>query len=63
MLRKLAATRVKQAKPTGKPVKLPRHLAAAESFEAGAREWFNRVMPGTSDSYRVRTGRMLEKEL
>lgn len=43
--------------------KLTRHLAAAESFEAVAREWFNRVMPEKSESYRVRTGRILEKDL
>jgi len=43
--------------------KLTRHLTAAESFEAIAREWFNGVMPGKSDSYRVRTKRILEKDL
>ncbi|GAB5452306.1 MAG: tyrosine-type recombinase/integrase [Halioglobus sp.] len=43
--------------------KLTRHLAAAESFEAVAREWFNRVMPDKSQSYRERTGRILEKDL
>ena len=43
--------------------KLTRHLAAAESFEAVGREWFNRIMPGKSKSYRDRTGRILEKDL
>ena len=43
--------------------KLTRHLAAAESYEAVAREWFNRVMPEKSNSYRERTGRILEKDL
>ncbi|MCP5128544.1 MAG: integrase arm-type DNA-binding domain-containing protein [Pseudomonadales bacterium] len=43
--------------------KLTRHLAAAESFEAVAREWFNQVMPEKSQSYRERTGRILEKDL
>ena len=43
--------------------KLTRHLAAAESFEAVAREWFDQIMPDKSDSYRVRTGRILEKDL
>lgn len=43
--------------------KLTRHLAAAESFEAVGREWFNQIMPEKSESYRVRTGRILEKDL
>lgn len=43
--------------------KLTRHLAAADSFEAVALEWFNQIMPGKSDSYRVRTRRILEKDL
>ena len=43
--------------------KLTRHLAAAESFEAVGREWFNQVMPDKSKSYRERTGRILEKDL
>jgi integrase len=43
--------------------KLTRHLAAAESFEAVGREWFNQVMPGKSKSYQDRTGRILEKDL
>ena len=43
--------------------KLTRHLAAAESFEAVALEWFNKVMPEKSDSYRVRTKRILDKDL
>jgi integrase len=43
--------------------KLTRHLAAAESFEAVGREWFNRIMPDKSKSYRDRTGRILDKDL
>ncbi len=43
--------------------KLTRHLAAAESFEAVGREWFNQVMPDKSKSYQERTGRILEKDL
>ena len=43
--------------------KLTRNLAAAESFEAVAREWFNQIMPEKSKSYRERTGRILEKDL
>jgi integrase len=43
--------------------KLTRHLAAAESFEAVAREWYDQTMPQKSESYRVRTGRILEKDL
>ncbi len=43
--------------------KLTRHLAAAESFEAVAREWFNQVMPEKSTSYRERTARILDKDL
>lgn len=43
--------------------KLTRHLAAENSFEAVSREWFSQVMPGKSDSYRVRTLRILEKDL
>ncbi|TXS96197.1 DUF4102 domain-containing protein [Parahaliea maris] len=43
--------------------KLTRHLAAAESFEAVAREWFNQTMPEKSKSYQDRTGRILEKDL
>lgn len=43
--------------------KLTRHLAAAEGFEAIGREWFDRTMPDKSESYRVRTGRILDKDL
>lgn len=43
--------------------KLTRHLASANSFEAVAREWFNQVMPTKSESYKTRTGRILEKDL
>jgi integrase len=43
--------------------KLTRHLAAAESFEAVGREWFNRNLSEKSKSYRERTGRILEKDL
>ncbi|MEM1404972.1 MAG: integrase arm-type DNA-binding domain-containing protein [Pseudomonadota bacterium] len=38
-------------------------LLAAESFEAVGREWFSRHMEEMSDSYRVRTRRILEKDL
>jgi hypothetical protein len=40
-----------------------RHLAAGDTFEAIGREWFNQVMDDKSDSYRVRTGRILKKDL
>jgi integrase len=43
--------------------KLTRYLAVAESFEAVGREWFNQVMPDKSESYRIRTGRILENDL
>jgi integrase len=43
--------------------KLTRNLAAADSFEAVALEWFGKVMPDKSESYRVRTRRILEKDL
>lgn len=43
--------------------KQTRHLAAADSFEAIGREWFNQVMDDKSESYRDRTGRILEKDL
>ncbi len=43
--------------------KLTRNLAAADSFEGVALEWFGRVMPDKSESYRVRTRRILEKDL
>jgi integrase len=43
--------------------KLTRHIASAESFEAVSREWFNQAMPEKSESYRVRTLRILEKDL
>lgn len=43
--------------------KLTRHLAAAESFEAVAREWFSTVMEDKSKSYQERTNRILEKDL
>lgn len=43
--------------------KLTRHLAAADSFEAVAREWYNQTMPDKSKSYQERTGRILEKDL
>jgi len=37
--------------------------AAADSFEAIAQEWFEIKMIGKSESYRVRTRRILEKDL
>ncbi len=43
--------------------KLTRNLAAADSFEAVGLEWFGKVMPDKSESYRVRTRRILEKDL
>ena len=43
--------------------KLTRNLAAADSFEAVALEWFGKVMPDKSESYRIRTRRILEKDL
>lgn len=43
--------------------KLTRHLAAAESFEAIAREWFNTKMLGHSEGHKARTMRALEKDL
>ncbi len=43
--------------------KVTRHLSEAESFEAVAREWFEQIMPDKSESYRARTGRILEKDL
>ena len=43
--------------------KFTRNLAAADSFEAVALEWFGKVMPDKSESYRVRTRRILEKDL
>jgi integrase len=43
--------------------KLTQHLASTDSFEAVAREWFNQMMSEKSDSYRVRTLRILEKDL
>ena len=43
--------------------KLTRYLAAAESFEAVAREWFEKEKAGWSDSHAERTKRLLEKDL
>jgi len=43
--------------------KLTQHLAATDSFEAVAGEWFSQKMKEKSDSYRVRTLRILEKDL
>ena len=43
--------------------KLTRHLAAAESFEAVAKEWFDMTMAEKSRSYHDRTKRILEKDL
>ncbi|MDO8860997.1 integrase arm-type DNA-binding domain-containing protein [Haliea sp. E1-2-M8] len=39
------------------------YQAAEDSFEAVGREWFNQVMDDKSESYRVRTRRILEKDL
>lgn len=43
--------------------KLTRNLAAADSFEAVAREWFEKTMAHRSEGHRKRTERMLEKDL
>ena len=43
--------------------KLTRHQAAAESFEALAREWFATKQRNKSEGHRKRTERMLEKDL
>jgi len=43
--------------------KLTRYLAAAESFEAVGREWFEKEKAGWSDSHAERTKRLLEKDL
>lgn len=43
--------------------KLTRNLTNAESFEALAEEWFAQVMPVKSEGHRVRTRRILEKDL
>lgn len=43
--------------------KLTRHQAAAESFEAIAREWFATKQRNKSEGHRKRTERMLEKDL
>ncbi len=43
--------------------KLTRHIAAAESFEAIGREWFEKTKAKWSDSHTDRTKRLLEKDL
>jgi integrase len=43
--------------------KLTRKQAAAESFEAIGREWFERHMENMSESHRTRTERIFEKDL
>lgn len=43
--------------------KLTRHIAAAESFEAIGREWFEKTKAKWSDSHTERTKRLLEKDL
>lgn len=48
---------------TKKVEKLTRHQVAAESFEAVGREWFAQTMVDKSESYRMRTLRILEKDL
>ena len=61
-----ARTKLRQGIDPGevrKVEKLTRNLAAAESFEAVGREWFNRNLSEKSTSYRERTGRILEKDL
>jgi integrase len=39
------------------------NLAAADTFEAVGREWFNQLLNDKSKSYQVRTERFLEKDL
>ncbi|MEQ9396143.1 tyrosine-type recombinase/integrase [Haliea sp.] len=39
------------------------NLAAADTFEAVGREWFNQLLNDKSKSYQVRTERILEKDL
>jgi integrase len=48
---------------TRKVEKHTRNLAAADSFEAVAREWFQAKMGNCSESHRTRTMRALEKDL
>lgn len=43
--------------------KLTRHIAAAESFEAIGREWFEKTKAKWSDGHAERTRRILEKDL
>lgn len=43
--------------------KLTRNLAESATFESIAREWFSQKMQDKSDSHRVRTWRILEKDL
>ena len=43
--------------------KLSRNLAELDTFEGIAREWFAQKMADKSDSHRVRTWRILEKDL
>jgi hypothetical protein len=43
--------------------KLTKNLTGSSTFEGLAREWFNQKMGDKSDSYRVRTLRILEKDL
>jgi len=43
--------------------RITRHLASADSFEAVATEWYETRLSEKSDSYRVRTQRLLKKDL
>ena len=43
--------------------RITRHLASADSFEAVATEWYETKLSEKSDSYRVRTQRLLKKDL
>ena len=43
--------------------KLTKNLAGSDTFEAISREWFNQRMLDKSESYKVRTWRILEKDL
>ncbi|HIA59636.1 MAG TPA: DUF4102 domain-containing protein [Gammaproteobacteria bacterium] len=43
--------------------KLTKHITATDGFEVVAREWFNQKMADRSESHKVRTTRILEKDL
>jgi Arm DNA-binding domain len=43
--------------------RITRHLASADSFEAVATEWYESKLQEKSENYRVRTRRLLKKDL